>query len=725
MAAGMLLSYGSCVVSHRCEQEISCSCELHSSHNCEQHIGQGCEQYVNYNCKQHVAITESFFPISPGLTCNLFVFEKWLTVDVSFNQVDRETTKRIESKNVINEETGTENESRDDAEDSKDVPQSEDRGKRRSGRMLRKQTVEPSKSLDNWVHKGNTKTKANRTVSTVTAVDLNESDSQFMVYAAMVHHAEDSFVKQDASDKPPNLEAEGKEDSPPELQIESTAIESPKDRLPALDAEASVGPSVKDNPPKLESEISASSDIKNKGNASNRPVKKARRYNPAACDSRELDMLTSLDLSPIKVASNNADQSDDVNDTNEGKDVNKGKQNKKRKISQVDSGSAILQWIEASNVSKPAKRAKKDGSDKDSFNGCNSLQNNSLQGKDWKSNDDGTFSYKNKTYEQPLLLLSRVKISMMDNVSPAKAREPFTMHTSTPKTTQLANKLKFSSGDNDGKENTSNVSDSRAPNSVLKAEENRAETPLSDKSSTSSSSEKQTDTPRKRVEKQTRASPSPNNETTKSESLEKRDTLSKSISPVNKPAKQNRVPEKHMSPVVVLKPSDIVSTGGMKSANITREKARGGARRTIDLHSDGNESDEDSRGNRDKDSEFLVESSSPIRRMGSDIIETFSIDSDSEDESFAPMQAAVDDLLTDLPVEETQSPYSSPLAKKTSPKKGTSKRSKKKSTSDDRKHDDANDDDTDGRVGDSNSIYNKRKTAEEKFDELLGFSNGM
>ena len=652
---------------------------------------------------------------------------KWLTVDVSFNQVDRETTRRIESKNVINGETGTENESRDDAEDSKDVPQSEDQGKRRSGRMLRKQTVEPSKSLDNWVHKGNTKTKANRTVSTVTAVDLNESDSQFMVYAAMVHHAEDSFIKQDASDKPPNLEAEGKEDSPPELQIESTAVESPKDRLPTLDAEASVGPSVKDNPPKLESEIAASLDIKNKGNASSsRPVKKAKRYNPAACDSRELDMLTCLDLSPIKVASNNADQSDDVNDTNEGKDVNKGKQNKKRKISQVDSGSAILQWIEASNVSKPAKRAKKDGSDRDSFNGCNSLQNNSLQGKNWKSNDDGTFIYKNETYKQPLLLLSRVKISKMDSDSPVKAREPFTMHTSTPKTTQLANKLKLSSADKDSKENTTDVSDSRAPNSVSKAEENRAEAPLSDKSSTSSSSEKQTDTPRKRLEKQTRASPTPNNETTESEPSEKRDTLSKNISPVNKPAKQNKVPGKHMSPVVVLKSSDIVSVGGMKSANITREKARGGARRTIDLHSDGNESDEDSRSNRNKDSEFLVESSSPIRRVGSDIIETFSIDSDSEDESFAPMQAAVDDLLTDLPVEETQSPYSSPLAKKTSPKKGTSKRSKKKSTSDDRKHDDVNDHDTDGRVGDSSdSTYNKPKTAEEKFDELLGFSNGI
>ena len=209
------------------------------------------------------------------------------------------------------------------------MPQSEDQGKRRSGRMLRKQTVDPSKSLDNWVHKGNTKTKANRNVSTVTAVDLNESDSQFMVYAAMVHHAADSFIEQDASDKPPNLEAESKNESPPELQIESTAVESPKDRLPTLDAEANVGLSVKDNPLKLESEIEEQRKTKNKGNTSNKPVKKARRYNPAACDSRELDMLTCLDLSPIKVASSNADQSNDVNDTNEGKDVNRGKQNKK------------------------------------------------------------------------------------------------------------------------------------------------------------------------------------------------------------------------------------------------------------------------------------------------------------------------------------------------------------------------------------------------------------
>ena len=305
--------------------------------------------------------------------------------------------------------------------------------------------------------------------------------------------------------------------------------------------------------------------------------------------------------------------------------------------------------------------------------------------------------------------------------SPVKAQEPFTMCTSTPKTTQL----KLSSGNKDSKENTSDVSDSRVSDNVSKATENRVETPLSDKSSTSSSSEKQKDTPRKRLGKQTQASPSPNNETTKSESSEKRDTLTKNISPVNKPTKQNKVPEKHMSPVVVLKSSDIVSTDRMRSANISGEKARGGARRTIDLHSDGNESDEDSRGNRE-DSEFLVEGSSPIRRIGSDIIETFSIDSDSEDESFAPMQAAVDDLLTDLPVEETQSPLSSPKAKKTSPKKATSRRSKKKSTSDDRKHDDTNDDDTDGRVGDSSdSIYNKPKTAEEKFDELLGFSNGI
>ena len=640
------------------------------------------------------------------------------------NQVDRETSKRNGSKNITNGKTDTPNESKDDAEDSKDVPQLEEQGKRRSGRMLRKQTVEPYKSLDNWVYKGNTKSKANRTVSTVTAVDLNESDSQFMVYAAMVHHAVDSFVEQDASDKPPNLEAEGKEDSPPELQIESTAVESPKDRLPALDAEANVGPSVKDNPPKLESEIAASSGVKNKGNVSNRPVKKARRYNPAACDSRELDMLTCLDLSPIKVTPNNADQSEGGSDTSEGKPT------KKRKISNVDSGSTILKWIEASNVSKPAKRARKDGSDRNSSNGCNSLQNISSQGKEWKSNDDGTFSYKNITYKQPLLLLSRVKVSMMDSAaSPVKSQEPFPMRTSTPKMTQV-NKLTLSSRDKDSRENSSDVSDTTVPNSVSKANENRAETPLSDKSSTSSSSQKQTGTPMKRLGKQTRVSPSPNVETEgpdESSEKEKRETFSKSISPVNKPVKHNKVPKKHMNPVVVLKSSEIVSTGRTNSANNTREKVRGGARRTIDLHSDGNESDEDSRDNKEKDGEFFVESSSPIRSTESDIVETFSIDSDSEDESFAPMQAAIDDLLTDLPDEETQSPFSSPRTKKASPKKGTSKRSKKKSTDDDKKqHNDANDDDTDGLTGNSSAnIYNKPKTAEEKFDELMGFSNGI
>ena len=43
-----------------------------------------------------------------------------------------------------------------------------------------------------------------------------------------------------------------------------------------------------------------------------------------------------------------------------------------------------------------------------------------------------------------------------------------------------------------------------------------------------------------------------------------------------------------------------------------------------------------------------------------------------------------------------------------------------------KQHNDANDDDTDGLTGNSSAnIYNKPKTAEEKFDELMGFSNGI
>ena len=593
--------------------------------------------------------------------------------------MDRESFKLNASK------SGKEKENEDskelnDKEPDKLTEQPEKLDKRRSARASRKQTQEVSKPLDNWFYKGDTKDKAKRNVSTVSALDLNESDSQFMVYAAMVHHAADSFIEQDASDKPPSLEAEGKEDSPPELHIESTAVESPKDRLPTLSAEANIGSSVKDKPPELESEITQPT-ICNK-----RPVKRARRYNPAACDSRELDILTSLDLSPIKVSSSNNECSKDVSDEIKT-DTSKEKSSKKRKLNQVDSSSSILQWIEASNVSKPAKRSRKD--DRNSFSG-----NNSSSGKQWKLNDDGTFVYKNITYRQPRLLLLRVKDSPMNGShSPVKALQSLTMRTSTPNISQMK-KVNKSSASKENEDSTSDISDI----SAAKSDKSRSLTQKSRRSS-----------PKKTSGRCIRPSLDLDDENSARSELTERKrgrTPKKRISSVSK-GKGNG---KNMDPVVLVKSCDY-SNGG----NQTKEKVNSGVRRTINLNSDGNESDEDSRSNQNKDNEYFPQSSGSVR-SASDIIETFSIDSDSEDESFAPMQAAVDSLLTDLPGDETSSP------RKKNSKRGVTNGSKKKS-SDSSKLQETKDSDDDGdNLGSSN--YSKPKTAEEKFDELMGFSNG-
>ena len=155
-----------------------------------------------------------------------------------------------------------------------------------------------------------------------------------------------------------------------------------------------------------------------------------------------------------------------------------------------------------------------------------------------------------------------------------------------------------------------------------------------------------------------------------------------------------------MDPVVLLKSNEIIQTSKCSSG-----KNKASAKRSIDLHSDGNESDEDSLDVKVKSNgpcnPDIVESSSPLGIPDSDIIESFTIDSD--DESFASMQATIENLLDVL----------SP----TSPaKKYVSKSASKGKSNAKKKLDDSFDSDTDNPV----KSVEKPKTAAEKFAKLMG-----
>ena len=581
------------------------------------------------------------------------------------------------------------------AEECEDASPKKTSEKRQSGR-LRKQTTAPaskSTSLDNWVWKGNTKGKGKTTVSTVDALDLNESDTHLMVYAAMVHHAADSFIEHgDAADSnPPNLEVQGKDDSPPELHIEYTAVESPKDRLPALDAESDAGPSSKDNPPKLKSEINLSSFTQDKGEDLH--AKKAKRFkNPAACDSRELDELTCLDVSPIKATPEDEESTTKEKDEVKNKAAEKDKPNKKRKIDQVESSGPMLKWIAAANVGKPAKRARKEEKTSD-------IEKLLMSTKGQKPKCSETFTYKNVTYKQPSLILSRIKIAMMNSASPVKPNENVPMCASTPKTT-LPLKTKLNP-----RNNMDNVNDS---NGVAKNPRSRKESEERDASDN--------EMEKCRPEDDKKKAKSPMKKNTRKSTGKKNSTSS--TSKVNNKAKSI---DKYMDPVVLLKSSDVIQTSKNSGG-----KNMSSAKRSIDLHSDGNESDEDSLDVKVKSNgpfnPDTVESSSPLGIPDSDIIQSFTIDSDSDDESFASMQDTVKNLLDVL------SPTSP--AKKVSPRKGVSKCVSKDKSNAKKKLDDSFDSDTDNPVksatldSDSDSpvksVVDKPKTAAEKFAELMG-----
>ena len=579
-------------------------------------------------------------------------------------------------------------------------------------RSSRKPLVGPVTSLDSWVYKGNKKDKARTNVSTVDALDMNESDTTVMVYAAMVHHAADSFIDygDSSGNNVPDLEVKGKDET------QSIAVESPKDRLQALLTEPNAVASPKGNPSGVQSEVVKSSTQQKIAHLSSKvdkkvTSKKGRRLNPAACDSSELDMLTSLDVSPIKITSGDEKHAADGNDTNGTEDLtgksHKDRPNNKRSTSKVDTGgsSPLLVWIEANNVSKPPKRARKAAkpNDTNAVEGFDMLPNTDVPKAEQKTKCCETFTFNNATYQQPHLVLSRIKIAMMKSASsPVKPKETSPVCASTPKAKSLSKTKVSSPRAGESVANTSEDFDESRLSATI-SYTNRKETgvitfadstidvgskvdlPQADVEPSLGPSEMQVYSPTGSVVKPKNLSPpSPTKDMGKTKSPVKEKAGESTVKRISQTSADENSSirasvGRHMNPIVLLRSTEIVNVRNLESKGSKGEvikvtgnlgtpskKACGGLKRSIDFNSDGAESEEDSwrgrmKGNGIVDNE-MVGSSSSLRIDGCDILETFSIESDSDDENFAPMQAAVESLLSQSSVlpesaqdDETQS----------------------------------------------------------------------
>ncbi len=122
-----------------------------------------------------------------------------------------------------------------------------------------------------------------------------------------------------------------------------------------------------------------------------------------------------------------------------------------------------------------------------------------------------------------------------------------------------------------------------------------------------------------------------------------------------------------------------------------------------------------------------VENITPLSVTESDFVDQkFGIDSDSDDESFAPMQAAVDSLLsTNSVLVDDKSPSASPRAKDGTP----GKRGRRRKMSG-RKASAPGDSEPTGKAAkrdEPSESYQKPKTSEQLFDELMGatLTNGV